>query len=63
MYKINTVAEMKEVKKNQDLIDKMLAGTTFTTNEELSKYRGPEFEPPKLKKIREKFKGPVIIPQ
>lgn len=54
---------MKEVKKNQDLIDKMLAGTTFTTNEELSKYRGPEFEPPKLKKIREKFKGPVIIPQ
>jgi hypothetical protein len=52
---------MKEAKKGKGLIDKMLEGTTFTINEELSKYSGPEFEPPKLKKIREKFKGPIII--
>jgi hypothetical protein len=52
---------MKEQKKDTDKVVEKRYGMEFTTNEALNKYKGPEFEPPKLKGIREKFSRGYII--
>jgi len=36
-------------------------GMEFTVDESLNKYKGPEFESPKLKIAKEKFSKPVVI--
>jgi hypothetical protein len=51
---------MKETKKSKGQVG-VMPEATFTVNEDLKKYTGPEFEPPKLKRIREKFSSPIII--
>jgi hypothetical protein len=53
---------MKTTKeKETDILVKKSSDLHVKTNPSLDKFRGEEFEPPKLKKIREKFKNPVII--
>ncbi len=41
----------------------ILTGTKikFTVDPSLDKYKGPEFDPPKLKEIEKKFSKPVTI--
>ncbi|HEY8781644.1 MAG TPA: hypothetical protein VIM16_08530 [Mucilaginibacter sp.] len=52
---------MKEQKKNKEQVVEKMFGMEFTVDESLSKYKGPEFEPPKLKEIRKRFSKGVII--
>jgi hypothetical protein len=52
---------MKEQKKTKEQVVEKRPEMQFTVNEELNKYKGPEFEPPKLKGIREKFSRGIII--
>ena len=52
---------MKEQKKDKEKVVEKAREMVYTTNEALNKYRGPEFEPPKLKGINEKFKNGYII--
>ena len=54
---------MKEQKKNKEKAAEKTREMVFTTDESLNKYKGPEFEPPKLKGIRERFKNGYIIHQ
>jgi len=51
---------MKNQKNKEKVVEKM-PEVKFTINEDLNKYSGPEFEPPKLKGIREKFSKGIII--
>ena len=50
-----------KAQKDEVKVAKNNSETVFTVNEELNKYKGPEFEPPKLKGIREKFSKGIII--
>ena len=52
---------MKDKKKNKEQVVEKMFGMEFTIDESLNKYKGPEFEPPKLKGIREKFSKGIII--
>jgi len=52
---------MKESKKSKVEVIEKVFGSELTIDESLNKYKGPEFEPPKLKGIREKFSRPIII--
>jgi len=52
---------MKEQKKNKEKVVEKAREMVFTVDESLNKYKGPEFEPPKLKGIRKKFKNGIII--
>jgi hypothetical protein len=61
MIIFNLSIKMKEQKKNKEKVVEKMFGMELTTNEALNKYRGPEFEPPKLKGINEKFKNGYII--
>jgi len=53
MTKEQIKIKQKAVKKQPEMI--------FTVDESLDKYKGPEFESPKLKEIREQFKKPIVI--
>ena len=53
MTKEQIKIKQKAVKKQPEMI--------FTVDESLNKYKGPEFESPKLKEIREEFKKPIVI--
>jgi hypothetical protein len=46
---------MKEQKKAKGQVVKKAADVEFTVDESLSKYKGPEFTPPKLKEIEKMF--------
>lgn len=46
---------MKEPKKTPEKVVEKMFGFELTVDESLNKYKSPEFDPPKLKKIREKF--------
>jgi hypothetical protein len=46
---------MKDQKKDTEPQVEKMFGMTFTVDENLNKYKAPEFESPKLKKVREKF--------
>jgi hypothetical protein len=52
---------MKEQEKKKEKVVEKMFGMEFTTNEALNKYKGPEFEPPKLKDIRKRFSKGIII--
>jgi hypothetical protein len=52
---------MKDAKKNKEEVVEKKFGMTFTIDESLNKYKGPEFEPPKLKEIQKKFSKGIII--
>jgi hypothetical protein len=52
---------MKEQKEHKEQVVEKRPEMQFTINEDLNKYKGPEFEPPKLKKVREKFSKGIII--
>ena len=47
--------KMKDQKKDIKPQAEHTFGMTFTVDESLDKYKAPEFESPKLKKVREKF--------
>ncbi len=49
------MAEIKEQTKNKRKTVKKLPEMVFTVDETLDKYKGPEFESPKLKQVSEKF--------
>jgi hypothetical protein len=46
---------MKDQKKDIKPQVEHTFGMTFTVDESLNKYKAPEFESPKLRKVREKF--------
>ncbi len=52
---------MEDQEKDKKPKVEVINGMTFTTNDELKKYLAPEYEPPKLKGIREKFKNGINI--
>jgi len=52
---------MKEQKKEKAQIVENKFEMKFTVDESLNKYKGPEFEPPKLKEIRKRFSKGIII--
>jgi len=52
---------MKAQKKDKEQVVERLFGLELTVDDSLDKYKGAEFESPKLKKIREKISGPVLI--
>jgi hypothetical protein len=58
---INKRVKMKEQKKNKEQAIEKIFGMKFTTNEALNKYKGPEYEAPKLKEIRKRFSKGIII--
>jgi len=49
------MAGIKEQTKNKEKTVKKLPEIVITVDETLDKYKGPEFESPKLKQVREKF--------
>ena len=49
------MAGIKEQTKNKRKTVKKLPEMVFTVDETLDKYKGPEFESPKLKQVSEKF--------
>jgi hypothetical protein len=54
---------MKAAEKDKKPQVEKMFGMTFTLNEDLDKYTGPEFESPKLKKAEEKFKSGLKFKQ
>jgi hypothetical protein len=60
MVNSNNRVNMKSQKKTKENVETM-PEVKFTVNEELNKYRAPEFEPPKLKGIKEKFSKGIVI--
>ena len=52
---------MKEQKKDKEKVVEKIFGMELTTNEALNKFRGPEFEPPKLKEIQKRLSKGIII--
>ena len=52
---------MKEQKKDKEQVVEKMFGMEFKTNEDLNKYRGPEYQPPKLKEIQKRFSKGLII--
>ena len=52
---------MKEQKKDEERVVEKIFGMELTTNEALNKYKGPEYEPPKLKEIQKRFSKGIII--
>jgi len=58
---INNSTKVKGQKKNKEQVVEKMPDLVFTIDESLNKYKGPEFEPPKLKGIREKFSKGIII--
>jgi|GEM_PF-5977885 len=52
---------MKEQKKDKEKVVEKARQMVFTTNEALNKFKGPEFEPPKLKEIQKRLSKGIII--
>jgi hypothetical protein len=52
---------MKEQIKNKSNGEIKQPEMVFTVDHSLDKYSGPEFDPPKLKKVKERFSKGVII--
>jgi len=46
---------MKEQKENNKVVVEKMFGMELTLDESLSKYKSPQYESPKLKKLREKI--------
>lgn len=52
---------MKAQKKDTKAEVEKAFGLNLTLNEDLNKYSGPEFAPPKLKDIEEKFRKQTVF--
>jgi len=53
--------KMKQKKKNKGKVVERMFGMTFTTTEDLNKYKEPQYAPPKLKEVNERLSKGFII--
>jgi hypothetical protein len=51
---------MKAQKENKVEVVEKLLGMTLTLDDSLKKYKSPEYESPKLKKLREQIAGEFL---